>query len=108
MSKIDRNLYYKQFAHVSVNDMVMSHTSKCNKCESKFHEFTVFLGEGQRLSTMYSSCCSDCLPIVVKEAIDEGRKTAEEQIARAEQRLYKESLELVRKTKLNNIERITK
>lgn len=103
MSKIDRNLYYKQFAHVSVNDMVMYNGAKCNKCSDKIQEFTVFVGEGQRLSTMYSSCCSECLPLVIKEAIVEGRKTAEEQIARAEQRLYKESLELVRKAKLEGL-----
>lgn len=103
MKQINKDDYYKKFAQVSVNSMIMSNTSKCYECDDKLQEFTVFLGEGQRLSTMYDSCCSECLPLVVKDAIDEGRKVAAEQISRAEQRLYKESLELVRKTKLNSL-----
>lgn len=105
MKTIDKNVYYKEFATVSVNEMIMYHGAKCNKCNDKVQEFTVFVGNDQKLSTMHSSCCSDCLSIVVKEAISDGRKTAEEQIARAEQRLYKESLEYVRKTKLNKLEK---
>lgn len=105
MKKIDRNLYYKNFSQVSVNGMVMSNTSKCNNCEDKLQEFTVFIGEGQRLSTMYSSCCDECLSIVVKKAIKIGRNNAEKQIKLAEERLYRESLALVRKLKINNIEK---
>lgn len=104
MKPIDKNLYYKQFAQVSVNSMIMSNTSKCNECDNSLQEFTVFLGEGQRMSTMFSSCCGKCLPIVVKKAIVDGRKTAEDQITRAEQRLYNESLALIRKTKLERLE----
>lgn len=104
METIDKNLYYKKFAQVTVNGMIMSNTSKCNECEDSLQEFTVFVGEDQRLSTMFSSCCGNCLPIVVKKAIIDGRKTAEDQITRAEQRLYNESLALIRKTKLERLE----
>lgn len=104
MSNIDKRAYYEKFAHVSVNDTVWSHTSKCCKCKTNNQEFSVFLGEGQRLSTMYSTVCSTCLPIVVQEAINTGRKDAEEQIKRAEQRKYEEAIKLVRKTKLNELE----
>jgi len=104
MKKINKDDYYKKFAIVSVNGMIMSNTYKCYKCDDKLQDFTVFLGEGQRLSTMYSSCCSDCLSDVVKDAIKKGRKDAKEAISAAEHRLYKESLDLVRKTKLNKLE----
>lgn len=105
MKTIDKSEYYKKFAQVSVNSMIMATGAKCYECKDKLQEFTVFIGEGQRLSTLYTSCCSDCLSTVVKKAITEGHKTAEEQIKRAEERLYKESLDLVRKTQLNNLER---
>jgi len=52
---------------------------------------------------MWASCCAECLPAVIREANDKGIETAESQITRAENRLYQESLEYVRKTKLNNI-----
>lgn len=103
MKAIDKNLYYKEFAQVSVNEMIMFHGAKCNKCNIDNQEFTVFVGNGQKMSTMFSCCCSKCLPLVVKDAIIDDRKTAEDQIKRAEERLYKESLELVRKIKLNNL-----
>jgi len=103
MKTINKDDYYKQFTQVSVNGMVMSNTSKCHECDDKLQSFTVFVGAGQRMSTMYSSCCDDCLSIVVKKAIKDGRKTAEEQISRAEQKLYQESLEYVRKIKLQQI-----
>ncbi len=106
MKEIDKNQYYKTFAQVSVNSMIMSTGAKCYECKDNLQEFSIFIGEGQRLSTLYTSCCSNCLPIVVKKAIDEGRKTAEEQIKRAEERLYKDSLDLVRKTQLNKLEDI--
>jgi len=105
MKEINRELYYKKLAHVSVNNMIMSNTSKCYKCKDKLQKFTVFVGEGQRLSTMYSSCCDDCLSIVVQEAIEEGKKYAEKAIKEAEHRLYKESLKLVRKTKLKELKK---
>ena len=106
MKEINKNEYYKIFATVSVNSMIMSTGSKCYECEKNVQEFSVFVGEGQRLSTLFNSCCSNCLSTVVKKAIDNGRKTAEEQIKRAEDRLYKESLDLVRKTQLNKLEDI--
>ena len=105
-NQIDKNEYYKKLALVSVNQMIMSTGAKCNHCKKKLQEFSIFVGEGQKLSTLFSSCCSKCLPIVVKEAIEDGKKTAEEQIKRAEERLYKESLALVRKTKLNRLEEL--
>jgi len=104
MKTINKDDYYKQFAQVSVNGMIMSNTSKCYECDEELQTFTVFLGQGQRMSTMYSSCCDNCLPIVVKKAIKDGRKTAEEQISRAEHKLYQESLKLVRETKIKKIE----
>lgn len=105
MKTINKDDYYKQFAVVSVNDMIWATGAKCQKCKDKVQEFTVFVGNGQKMSTMYSSCCPDCLPTVIKEAIDYGRKQANEQYKAAEQRLYKESLEYVRKTKLNEIQK---
>lgn len=104
MSNIDKRAYYEKFAHVSVNDTVWSHTSKCCKCKTNNQEFSVFLGEGQRLSTMFSTVCSQCLPETIKEALEQGRKDAEEQIKRAEQRQYEEAIKLVRKNKLNELE----
>jgi hypothetical protein len=104
MKEIDKSEYYKKFAQVSVNSMIMATGAKCYECKDNLQEFSIFVGEGQRLSTLYTSCCSKCLPIVVKKAIDEGRKTADEQIKRAEERLYKESLDLIRKTQLNKLE----
>ena len=106
MKEIDKNQYYKIFAQVSVNNMIMSTGAKCYECLDNIQEFSIFVGEGQKLSTLFNSCCGNCLPIVVKKAIDNGRKTADEQIKRAEERLYKESLELVRKTHLNKLEDI--
>lgn len=108
MKEIDKSEYYKKFAQVSVNGMIMATGAKCYECKENLQEFSIFIGEGQRLSTLYTSCCSDCLPIVVKKAIENGKKTAEEQIKRAEERLYKESLELVRKAQLNKLERESK
>ena len=102
MKEIDKNDYYKMFAQVSVNQMIMYTGAKC-KC-GELQEFSIFVGEGQKLSTLFASCCSKCLPIVVKDAIEDGKKTSEEQIKRAEDRLYKESLDFVRKTKLNQLE----
>lgn len=104
MKEIDKNEYYRKFAQVSVNQMIMSTGAKC-KC-GKLQEFTVFLGEGQKLSTLFSCCCSKCLTIVIKEAIKDGIKTSEEQIKRDEDRLYKESLAFVRKAKLNKLEEL--
>lgn len=104
MKEIDKNQYYKKFATVSVNSMIMSTGSKCYECEKNVQEFSVFVGDEQRLSTLFNSCCSNCLPIVVKKAIENGRNTAEDQIKRAEDRLYQESLNLVRKTQLNKLE----
>lgn len=103
MKEINKNLYYKKLAHVSVNNMVMSNTSKCSNCNNKLQEFTVFIGEDQRLSTMYLCCCSDCLSTVVNKAIKIGINNAEKQIKEAEKRLYKNSLQYVRKIKLNEI-----
>lgn len=100
---LNKNEYYNKFALVSVNQMVMSHTSKCNNCNEKLQEFSVFVGEGQRLSTLFSSCCSECLPTVVKNAIAEGMKDYEEQVKREEERLYKESLRIVREAKLKHL-----
>lgn len=106
MKEIDKSLYYKKFAMVSVNNMIMSTGAKCYECKDNVQEFSVFVGDDQRLSTLFNSCCSNCLPIVVKKAIDNGRKTSEEQIKRAEERLYNESLDLVRKTQLKKLEDI--
>jgi hypothetical protein len=106
MKEIDKNEYYKKFAQVSVNSMIMASGAKCYECKDNLQEFSIFVGEGQRLSTLYTSCCSNCLPMTVKKAIEDGRKTADEQIKRAEERLYKESLDLVRKTQLNKLEDI--
>lgn len=103
---IDKNVYYKKLAMVSVNRMIMSNTSKCNKCNDELQNFSVFIGDDQKLSTLYASCCSNCLSIVVKDAIEKGRNTAEEQIKKAEDALYKESLEIVRKTKLKKLEEL--
>lgn len=104
MSNIDRNMYYQKFAQVSVNQSIWSNTSKCNKCNTNLQEFSVFVGEGQRLSTIYSTCCSKCLPIVIKDAIKEGREDAEKAIKNAENRQYEEALKLVRKSKLEKLE----
>lgn len=106
MSNIDRNIYYQKFAQVSINQSIWSNTSKCNKCNTNLQEFSVFIGEGQRLSTIYSTCCSECLPIVIKEAIKEGKKDAEKAIKNAENRQYEEALKLVRKNKLEKLEDI--
>lgn len=103
-NEVDKREYYQKFAHVSVNNSIWSNTSKCQKCKTKNQEFSVFLGEGQRLSTLYSTCCSECLPLVINEAIKEGVKDAEDQIKRAEQRKYEEAIKLVRKTKINKLE----
>jgi hypothetical protein len=84
--KINRNEYYKKFAMVSVNQMVMSDTAKCYVCKTNLQEFTVFLGESQRLSTLYDSCCSKCLPEVIKKANKEGIEEAEKQIKAAEEK----------------------
>jgi hypothetical protein len=97
-------MYYQKFAQVSVNQSIWSNTSKCNKCNTNLQEFSVFVGEGQRLSTMYSTCCSKCLPIVIKEAIKEGREDAEKAIKNAENRQYEEALKLIRKSKLEKLE----
>ena len=105
-NQVDRNLYYQKFAQVSVNQSIWSSTSKCNKCNTNLQEFSVFVGEGQRLSTMYSTCCSKCLPDVIKDAIKEGRNDAEKAIKSAENRQYEEALKLVRKSKLNKLEDI--
>lgn len=105
-NQINKQDYYKKFATVSVNNMVMSTGAKCCKCKENVQEFTIFIGDAQKLSTLYTSCCSKCLPIVVKEAIKEGMEDAEKYIKIAEDKLYKESLELVRKTKLNRLEDI--
>lgn len=103
MTEINRNDYYKRFAQVTINQMVWSTTSKCCNCDS-FQDFSIFVGEGQRLSTLHKSCCSKCLADVVKEAIQSGKDDAEKAIKNAENRLYKESLEYVRKTKLKKLE----
>jgi len=87
-NQIDKRAIYAKFAQVSVNGLVMTHTSKCDHCNTNLQEFSVFVGEGQRLSTLYKSCCSSCLPSVIKDAIDEGRKDAENAVKSAEQRLY--------------------
>ena len=105
-NQVDRNLYYQKFAQVSVNQSIWSSTSKCNKCNTNLQEFSVFVGEGQRLSTMYSTCCSKCLPDVIKDAIKEGKNDAEKAIKSAESRQYEEALKLVRKSKLNKLEDI--
>lgn len=83
----------------------MSNTSKCCYCKTNLQEFSVFLGDEQRLSTLYESCCSQCLSTVVKNAIVQGQKDAEEQIKRDEDRLLKESLKVVRESKLKNLEK---
>jgi hypothetical protein len=106
MKEVDRNEYYKKFAQVSVNSMIMSTGAICYECEKDVQEFSVFVGEGQKMSTLFNSCCSKCLPIVVKKAIADGKKDAEEQIKRAEARLYTESLEFVRKAKLNHLNEV--
>lgn len=111
MLKIDKNEYYKKFATVSVCIGKWSDTSICKTCNTNESEFMVFIGEGQRLSTLYKTCCSDCLSEVIKEATLEGKKDAEKMIKNAEQRQLKEALEIVeshkkeiRKIKLNKLE----
>lgn len=69
----------------------MSDTSKCNNCKDKLQNFSVFIGEGQRLSTLYSCCCSDCLSIVVDKAIKIGMKDYEKAISLAEERIKLEN-----------------
>jgi len=103
MKPIDRNQYYKKFATVIVNDSPWNSTSVCSTCKTNFQEFSIFLGDETRLSTLYSSCCESCLSTVVKKASESGKKTAEQQIKNAEDRLYKDSLEYVRKIKLEAI-----
>lgn len=103
MKPIDRNQYYKKFATVIVNDVPWDSTSVCNTCKTNLQEFSVFLGDESRLSTLYASCCSSCLSTIVKKASERGRKDAEVQIKNAENRLYKDSLEYVRKIKLEAI-----
>jgi hypothetical protein len=105
MNEINRNDYYKRFAQVSVNQLVWSATSKCCNCDN-LQEFSVFIGDGQRLSSIHKSCCSKCLADVVKEAIQIGKDDVEKAIKNAEDRRYKESLEYVRKTKLKKLEDI--
>ena len=87
MKTINRSDYYKQFAMVSVNHMIMSDTSKCYECKDKLQEFSVFVGNDQRLSTLFGSCCSECLSIMVNKAIKDGQETAEKMIKRAEEKL---------------------
>ena len=106
MNKIDKNELYKKLATVSVNSMIMSNTSKCDNCNSKLQEFSVFIGDSQRLSTLYNCCCSECLHIVVKNAIVEGKNDYEKTIKRYEDELLKQSLKIVRDNKLKNIEKL--
>jgi len=103
MKPIDRNQYYKRLDTVIVNDTPWDSTSVCSTCKTNPQEFSIFLGDETRLSTLYSSCCSSCLSIVVKKASEKGRKDAETQIKRAEQQLYTDALEYVRKVKLEAI-----
>ena len=97
---VDKNLYYKKFAQVSVNDMIMSNTGECYKCKVNKQEFSVFIGEYQKLSSLYCCCCVDCLSTIIKKAIVIGRKDAEKQIKRDEDKKYQDSLNYVRKKKL--------
>lgn len=103
MKPIDRNQYYKRLATVIVNDTPWDGTSVCSTCKTNLQEFSIFLGDETRLSTLYSSCCGSCLSTVVKKASEKGRKDAEVQIKNAENQLYKDSLEYVRKIKLQAI-----
>ena len=86
-NQVNRSEYYKKFAMVSVNNMIMSDTAKCYECKTNLQEFSVFIGESQRLSTLYDSCCSECLPLVVKRAIKKGIEDAEKAIKREEERI---------------------
>jgi hypothetical protein len=85
-NQINRSEYYKKFAMVSVNQMIMSDTSICSRCKINFQEFSVFIGDAQRLSTLYSCCCSECLSSVVKDANKEGIQDAEKEIKKAEEK----------------------
>jgi len=106
LNQINKKDYYKKLATVSVNEMVMSNTAKCCNCNKNLQEFSIFIGDEQRLSTLYTSCCSKCLPLEIKKAIKIGREDAENAIKSAEDRLYKESLKVVREAKLNKLEEI--
>jgi hypothetical protein len=90
---VDKRAYYEKFAHVSVNGSIWSEDAKCHKCKTNKQEFSVFLGEGQRLSTLYSTCCSECLPSIIKKAIEEGKEDAEKAIKNAEEREFLKDVE---------------
>ena len=107
MKSIDKKIYYKKFATVIVNDepwdKPWDSTLVCVNCNTNLQEFSIFLGDEIRLSTLYSSCCGSCLSTIVKKASEKGRKYAEVEIKNAENQLYKDSLEYVRKVKMEKI-----
>jgi 2-methylaconitate cis-trans-isomerase PrpF len=81
MTSSEKNNLYKKFGQVSVNTMIISEGAKCCECKDKVQEFSIFIGEGQRLSTLHTSCCRDCLPLVILEATKIGMKDYEEAVS---------------------------
>lgn len=91
MKTTDKNDLYRKLAQVSVNTMIMAEGAKCCECKNKVQEFSIFIGEGQRLSTLYTSCCKDCLPLAILEATKIGMKDYEEAVKKAEERIKLEN-----------------
>jgi len=106
MNKPDRNQYYKLYSTVIVCNSVGS--SLCNKCKKNNQEFSVFLGSDTKLSTLFGYYCSDCLPLLVKEANIKGQYNFEKYYNNACKRYYEECVQYVRKTKLDNLGNIIK
>lgn len=102
MKKPDKNEYYKLFSHVIVG---YSGTSSilCNNCKTHKQEFSVFLGDDTRMSTLWSYCCEECLKDVVKEANEKGRQNVETFYNRDCKKYYDECVQYVRKTKLDKL-----
>ncbi len=101
MNKPDKSIYYKLYSNVIVS---YSHSNViCNRCQKNNKEFSVYLGDDKRLSTIWCICCGDCLPSVIKEANDKGQQNVINYYNRDCKRYYDECIQYVRKTKLDNL-----
>ena len=107
MKKPDKNDYYKIYSNVIVGYSGSS-SSLCKRCKTNYEEFSVFLGNETRMSTLWGYCCGNCLQHLVKEANERGKSNVETIYNRDCNRYYNECLQYVRQTKLDNLGNVIK
>lgn len=90
--KSSMHKYYK----VLINKMIWSDDAKCQIKRCKRHQkYSLFIGESERLSTIYMTCCDKHLPYAAEKTLEERKRLYEKAIADFEKNELEKAARLI-------------